>query len=177
MCVVATLDAIPHNLPLHLTSFVGREREIAAYTLLLGEARLLTLTGTGGAGKTRLALQVAARVVEHYPDGVWVADLAPLADAALVPQTVAMACGVTETAGRPVLEALIAAWRSRRVLLVLDNCEHLLQASAQLAHGLLQALPACLHPGHEPCASGNCRRDCAARPLTLSSPAGRGRGT
>src|SRR5579859_3989430 len=132
-----SLDASPNNLPLPLTSFVGREREIAAFTRLLGEARLLTLTGAGGAGKTRLALQVAAGVVEDFPDGVWVAELAPLADAALVPQTVATACGVPETPGRPILESLVEYLRPRRVLLVLDNCEHLLEGCAALVHQLL----------------------------------------
>jgi class 3 adenylate cyclase len=89
-----TLDSLPHNLPLQLTSFVGRERELAEVAALLGAHRLLTLTGPGGTGKTRLALQAAADAVEAYPDGVWLAELAALADPALVPQAAAAAVGV-----------------------------------------------------------------------------------
>src|SRR6516164_444418 len=89
-----SLNARPNNLPIQLTSFIGRVREMAEVKTLIGTARLVTLTGSGGAGKTRLALQVAADVVEDYPDGVWLAELAPLADPALVPKTVASALSV-----------------------------------------------------------------------------------
>jgi predicted ATPase len=131
----------PNNLPLQPTSFVGREREIAAITQALSTTRLLTLTGAGGAGKTRLALQVAADLVEDYPDGVWFVDLAPLADPALVPATAAAALGVRDAAERPAQEALVAVLQARSALLLLDNCEHLLAACAALADALVRGCP------------------------------------
>jgi non-specific serine/threonine protein kinase len=129
------------SLPQPLTSFVGRARELAEVRRLLGTTRLLTLTGTGGTGKTRLALQAAADLVDGYPDGARFVDLAPLADPALVPQAAAAAVGVREEPGRPVLATLADALRRKRLLLVLDNCEHLLDASARLADALLRACP------------------------------------
>src|SRR5688500_16167234 len=135
--------AAPTNLPAPLSSFVGREREIAEVTrVLAGGARLVTLTGPGGAGKTRLALQVAARLLPAFPDGVWVADLAPLTDAALVLQVVASAAGIPEDSRSPPLATLSRALRTRRVLLVLDNCEHLVHACASLVEAVLGA---CAH--------------------------------
>jgi non-specific serine/threonine protein kinase len=134
-------SASPHNLPLQLTSFVGREREIAEVERLLGTTRLLTLTGAGGSGKTRLASEVAARVWGDYTDGVWLVELAALADPALVPQAVATALGVREAPGRTFTEALVAYLRPRCLLLILDNCEHLVAACAQLAEALLRAVP------------------------------------
>jgi predicted ATPase/transcriptional regulator with XRE-family HTH domain len=131
----------PHNLTLQLTSFVGRERELAEVAGLLGSSRLLTLTGTGGTGKTRLALEVAAALLGHYPQGVWLAELAPLADPAGVAPVVAAAVGVHGEAGQPLLATLLAALRSRRLLLVLDNCEHLLEACATLVEALLRGCP------------------------------------
>jgi predicted ATPase/class 3 adenylate cyclase len=136
-----SLDRLPHNLPGQLTGFVGRERELAEVAGLLGAQRLVTLTGPGGVGKTRLALQAAADALEGYPDGVWLAELAPLADPALVPQAVAAAVGVREEPARPLLGTLADALRPKRLLLVLDNCEHLLDASARLADALLRACP------------------------------------
>jgi predicted ATPase/DNA-binding NarL/FixJ family response regulator len=132
-------------LPVPLTSFVGRERELAAVRARLRDpgVRLLTLTGPGGTGKTRLALQ-AARAPDRggrFADGAWFVDLAPLADAALVPQAIATALGVREEAGRPLLETVQEALRPRRLLLVLDNCEHLVDACARVAEALLQACP------------------------------------
>ncbi|MBL0122408.1 MAG: tetratricopeptide repeat protein [Betaproteobacteria bacterium] len=128
-----------HNLPAQLNSFVGREREISELTELLGTTRLVTLTSMGGTGKTRLSLQVAAEVTEDYPDGVWFVELAPLGDERLVPQAVASVLGVKEVAGRPVLEALERFVRDRQLLLILDNCEHLVQACADLAKKLLRS--------------------------------------
>jgi predicted ATPase len=136
-----SLDALPNNLPRQLTSFVGRERELAQVRRLLAAAPLLTLTGVGGCGKTRLALQAAADALEAYPDGVWLVELAPLADPALVPQAVAAALGVREEPGRPLAATLTDALTPKRLLLVLDNCEHVLEACARLADALLRACP------------------------------------
>ena len=133
-----SLDATPNNLPRALTSFIGREAELAQVKELLGRSRLLTLLGVGGIGKTRLSLQVADDVIDRFPDGVWFVELATLHDPQLVPQAVASALGVKEAAGRPVLEALLNFLANRQVLLVLDNCEHLLQACAELAKQALQ---------------------------------------
>ncbi|HLE26902.1 MAG TPA: tetratricopeptide repeat protein [Anaerolineales bacterium] len=136
-----TLDTFPHNLPLQLTSFIGREKEIADVKRLLIGARLATLTGPGGIGKSRLSLQVAAELLELFPDGVWLVELAPLADPALVAQTVTTALGVREAPGRPILTILTEYLRTKNLLLLLDNCEHLVEACARLAEALLQACP------------------------------------
>jgi len=134
-----SLEAIPNNLPQQVTSFVGRQRELAEAGKLLRDNRLLTLVGPGGIGKTRLSLQIAADSMEDYPEGVWLVELAPLSDPRLVPQAVASALGVKEEAGRPVSEALAKFVQDRRILVILDNCEHLLDACAELAKQLLQA--------------------------------------
>jgi non-specific serine/threonine protein kinase len=130
-----------HNLPLARTSFVGREREKLEVKRLLAMTKLLTLTGTGGCGKTRLALKVASDLVGAYPDGVWLADLAPLADAELVPQAVAKALKVREQPARPLTETLVDTLRSRKMLLVVDNCEHLVEAVVSLVDALLDSCP------------------------------------
>jgi predicted ATPase len=125
------------NLPEALTSFIGRERELVEIKRLLPGKRLLTIVGAGGIGKTRLALQAAAEVVDAYRDGVWLAELASIRDPALVPTTVAQALGVQEKPGTPPIESLRAHLRSRQVLLILDNCEHLIEACAKLADAVL----------------------------------------
>ncbi len=130
-----------HNLPLALTSFVGRATERAEVTSLLTGTRLLTLTGAGGCGKTRLALTVATDLVTVYHDGVWLVELASLADEALVPQAAATVLGVQEQAQRPLTATLVDALQSRDMLLVLDNCEHLIDACAHLAQILLVGCP------------------------------------
>ena len=130
-----------HNLPAQLTSFLGRDQELAMLGKLLGEARLVTLTGAGGTGKTRLAVEFAAGMVERFPDGVWLADLAGVSDPGLVAAQVMEALGVRQAGDVPVLEALRFRLRSAELLLVLDNCEHLLDACAQLAGGLLAGSP------------------------------------
>ncbi|HEV2460102.1 MAG TPA: hypothetical protein VGS80_17225, partial [Ktedonobacterales bacterium] len=135
------LDGNAHNLPFELTSFVGRERELAELQALLLARRLLTLTGPGGTGKTRLALHLAADVVEAFTDGVWLVELAPLADPRLVPHTVAAVLGVREQPGRAMLDVLVDALRPKTLLLLLDNCEHLIATCAQLADTLLRAAP------------------------------------
>ena len=136
-----SLDRLPNNLPIQLTSFVGRMQEIAEVKGLLSKTRLLTLTGGGGSGKTRLGLQVAADLLEQYPDGVWLVELASLSDPALVPQTVASTLGVPEQPGQLLRETLVAHLRSKSLLLLLDNCEHLLAACRGLAGALLRACP------------------------------------
>ena len=136
-----SLESTPNNLPHQLTSFVGRERELEEVKRLLREARLVTLHGPGGLGKTRVSLQVAADVLDEYPDGVWFVELAPLSDPRMVPQAVASALGVKEEAGKPLTDALAKFVGDRRLLLILDNCEHLTLACAALAKQLLQAGP------------------------------------
>ncbi|MDQ4126384.1 MAG: LuxR C-terminal-related transcriptional regulator [Actinomycetota bacterium] len=131
----------PHNLPLELTSFVGREREVAEVKRSLGDGRLLTLTGPGGCGKSRLAMVVAFEVVEGFADGVWWVGLAPLSDPALIPQVVAQVLGLREAPGRPLSEALVEHLHNKRMLLVLDNCEHLIDACAELVGILLRSCP------------------------------------
>jgi non-specific serine/threonine protein kinase len=128
-------------LPIPLTSFIGRERELAAVGVLLAQGRLLTLTGPGGVGKTRLATEVARGVAHNFPDGIWFAELAPVGEPALVPQAVATLLGVRDGAERSLTESIVAALGERAALLVLDNCEHLVGACAALASALLAACP------------------------------------
>ncbi len=130
-----------NNLPLARTSFVGRRREKLEVKRLLAMTRLLTLTGAGGCGKTRLALEVARDLVGAYPEGAWLVYLAPLSKAELVPQAVAQALGVREQPARPLLETLKDALRSRKMLLVMDNCEHLVEAVVGLVDALLDSCP------------------------------------
>jgi len=134
-----SLDVLPNNLPRQLTSFVGREREIAEVKRLLSTTSILMLTGAGGCGKTRLALRVAAEVLDTYADGVWLAELAALRDPELVLQTVAAAVGVREVTGRSLLATLLDYLGPKELLLVVDNCEHLLAACAELMDALLRA--------------------------------------
>jgi non-specific serine/threonine protein kinase len=131
---------VPTNLPAQLTRFIGREQDVAEVRRLLAANRLVTLTGVGGCGKTRLALEVAAQVPADYPDGVWLTQLAPLADPALVPNAVAAALGLT-LSGERAREVVAESLRGKHLLLVLDNCEHLVGACADLAEGLLRACP------------------------------------
>jgi predicted ATPase/transcriptional regulator with XRE-family HTH domain len=130
-----------HNLPTQLTSFIGRGREVAAIQDQLRRARLLTLTGVGGVGKTRLALETAASLVEAFPDGVWLAELAPLADPSVLAQFIAGALGIPEIPGRSVDSAIVDYLRIRQTLLVLDNCEHLVEACAALVTTLIRTCP------------------------------------
>jgi non-specific serine/threonine protein kinase len=129
------------NLPVELTSFIGRERELAEIRRLLTTGRLITLTGAGGSGKTRLALRIGHELAEPTPDGVWLVELAPLADAALVPQTVLAALGAREVPNQPAIATLVTLLRPRSVLLILDNCEHLVDACARLAETILRTCP------------------------------------
>jgi predicted ATPase len=134
-----TPQRAPNNLPTQLSSFVGREKELTEVRRLLKDVRLLTLTGAGGCGKTRLALAAADELVETFEDGVWLMDLAPLADPSLVPQAVASTLGLREQPGRSLTVALSNYLASKQVLLVLDNCEHLIEACAELAESLLRS--------------------------------------
>jgi len=136
-----TLSVLPNNLPTQLTSFVGREHELAQLVELVGTNRIVTLTGAGGVGKTRLALQAAAELVEGYPDGAWFVDLAPLRDPALVASTTAAAVGIGEVTGRAALDALGDHLRTRKSVIVLDNCEHVVGSAAQVVEDLAKACP------------------------------------
>ena len=135
------MNVVPNNLPLQLSSFIGREREIAEVRRRLDTSRLVTLTGPGGAGKTRLAIQVAGMMADRFADGVWFIPLVSLAVPALLPQAVASAVGLLEQPDRPLMDSLTQHLRTRQLLLVLDNCEHLIESCAQLATNLLQACP------------------------------------
>jgi predicted ATPase/class 3 adenylate cyclase len=135
-----TLDARPNNLPVQLTSFIGREAEISRIGQLLGRTRLLTLTGAGGTGKSRLALQVAAQVLTEFKDGGFFVDLSSLTDPALVPSAVARALGVPEAAGRSVLEAVKDHLRDKELLLIVDNFEQVEEAGPVIEE-LLTAAP------------------------------------
>jgi predicted ATPase/DNA-binding CsgD family transcriptional regulator len=131
----------PHNLPSELSSFVGREKELPEVRRLLENNRLLTLTGSGGCGKSRLAVAAAGELVERFEDGVWMVELASLAEPSLVPQAVAFSLGVRERSGSSLTEALSDYLRTRNLLLILDNCEHLIEACAELAEALLRSCP------------------------------------
>ena len=133
--------ALPNNLPQQVTSFIGRETQVAEVKARLNKTRLLTLTGAGGSGKTRLSLQVAADLLTGDGDGVWLVELAALTDPALVPQAVADVLGVKEQVGQPIQRTLVEWLKTKRLLLVLDNCEHLVGACASLAADLLRACP------------------------------------
>jgi len=136
-----SLEATPNNLPQQVTSFIGRQRELGEAKTLLESTRLLTLLGMGGLGKTRLSLQIAADVLEKHPDGVWFIDLAPIKDASLVPNAVAQVLGVHEEPGKPLMQTLCAHLKEHNVLLVVDNCEHLVSACASLADAFLRGTP------------------------------------
>jgi predicted ATPase/class 3 adenylate cyclase len=135
-----TLDARPNNLPVQLTSFIGREDDIAEVGRLLGRTRLLTLTGAGGTGKTRLAIQVAAAMLTEYRDGSWFVDLSSVTDPALVASAIAQALGAPEVAGRPALEAVRDHLHDKDLLLVVDNFEQVAEA-APMIEELLTAAP------------------------------------
>jgi len=131
----------PHNLPASGTSFLGRDAEVTECRGLLNRARLLTLTGAGGCGKTRLAMEVAAGLLAEYPDGVWFTDLAPIHEDARVHQAVATSAGVREEPQRPLIDVLADALREKRTLLILDNCDGRLGPCAQLASAILRSCP------------------------------------
>ena len=130
-----------HNLPMQLTSFVEREAEMHEVRQLVADNRLVTLTGAGGAGKTRLAVEIAAGIAPEFGDGVWYVDLAPITDAEVVPVAVARALGLPDQPGRSTMDTLLRFVADRQLLILLDNCEHLLDASAELVVALLAGAP------------------------------------
>jgi predicted ATPase/DNA-binding CsgD family transcriptional regulator len=137
----ATAAAASHRLPVQLTSFVGRSLQMDELRPEIVGNRLVTLTGAGGAGKTRLAIEVAGQMTSYFSDGIWYADLAPVTHPVVVPITVARAFGLPDQPGRSITDTLLSFVRERQILLVLDNCEHLLEASAALVSELLAACP------------------------------------
>ena len=134
-------EVSPNNLPLALTELIGREQALAELVQLADSARLLTLTGAGGIGKTRLAIQLGVELLSRFPDGVWLVELAALSDPNLVPQAVASALSAREQPGHSITQTLIEHLQPRRVCLILDNCEHLISSCAQLAAILLPRCP------------------------------------
>jgi len=136
---IKSLDSYPNNLPIQLTSFIGREHELTEAKKRLASARLLTMIGPGGTGKTRLSLQIGAELLPTFADGVWLVELAPLADPSLIMQTIASALGLREQLGMSLNELLIDFLRAKNLVLIIDNCEHLVDACAQLVDQLLHA--------------------------------------
>jgi len=136
-----SLDALPNNLPIQPTSFRGREQDLEEVKRLLERHRVLTLVGSGGVGKTRLAVQVGADLLDRFPDGVWLADIAPITDPELVASVVGSALGMGQSEDRRVDEAIPAWLRGKRLLLIMDNCEHLLGATAVLADAIQRNAP------------------------------------
>jgi predicted ATPase/class 3 adenylate cyclase len=136
-----SLDTIPNNLPIQPTSFRGRERDVEEVKTLLSQHKLLTLVGSGGVGKTRLALQVGAEVLDDYPDGVWLIDFAPITDPELVSSVIAQAIGMPQVGGRRIAESIPQWLRRKKPLLILDNCEHVLEAVAAIVDAILRSCP------------------------------------
>jgi predicted ATPase/class 3 adenylate cyclase len=133
--------ALPNNLPAQLSTFIGRARELSEVRALVDSSRMVTLTGAGGCGKTRLSLQVAAEMLDGCGDGVWLVELAAVADPQAVPAVISGALGIVPQAGRPVLETLLDALVPQDILIVLDNCEHLIDACAKTADALVRRCP------------------------------------
>ena len=136
-----TLSALANNLPTTLTSFVGREREVADLGQLLAEKRIVTILGSGGIGKTRISAQVAAQQLDRYADGIWFVELAPLSDGAFIPNTIARLVGIELAPGNEAMSSLVTALRGKRMLFVLDNCEHVIDAAARVAAALASGCP------------------------------------
>jgi predicted ATPase/class 3 adenylate cyclase len=136
-----SLVTLPNNLPRHLSSFVGRRTDVADVRQLTTEAPLVTLTGPGGVGKTRLCIQVAAEMLDTFADGVWLVELETLTDERLVAQQIAVSLGIAEASDADAQESVLAHLRTRQALLILDNCEHVIGAVARLANALLRGCP------------------------------------
>ena len=159
------LDTTPGNLRPATTSLIGRESEIAEIQAAVQAHRLVTLTGVGGVGKTRLATEVAARLADEFPDGVWVFELAAVTDPAAVPDAVAAVLGITQQPGKTVSESVAAALEGRVRLLVFDNCEHVLDAAADLIEAILAQSATVTDLGHQPRRAGGRRRAVVAGAL------------
>ncbi|MDQ2908487.1 MAG: NB-ARC domain-containing protein, partial [Candidatus Eremiobacteraeota bacterium] len=136
-----SLDALPNNLPQQLTSFVGRDDEVAKIKALLQKNRLVTLVGTGGAGKTRCAQQIGAELLDGSGDGVWLVELAPTSDPSLVPNVIAHTLGLQESSDRPPLETLLAFLKRKHLLLIVDNCEHVIDEARNVTAAILRGAP------------------------------------
>jgi predicted ATPase/class 3 adenylate cyclase len=134
-------DVLPNNLPMQLTSFIGREHELSEAKQFLSNTRLLTLTGPGGTGKTRLSLQIAQQVLPEFSHGVWLVELAPLTDPTLIPQTIVSVFSLREAPNTSLVDILTTYLRAKQLLLILDNCEHLIAACAKLSTDLLHVCP------------------------------------
>ena len=168
------LDASPGNLRAAATSFIGRESEVGEVQAAVKAHRLVTLTGVGGVGKTRLALEVAGRLADEFPDGVWFFELAAVTDPAAVPDAVAAVLGITQQPGKSVAEAWPPPWRAGSRLLVFDNCEHVLDAAADLIEAILAASatvprfwpPAAKDSGSPTSSCGRCPRWTSAQEST-----------
>src|SRR3984885_7661722 len=133
--------ALPNNLPAQLATFVGRERELSQLRAMVGSSRLVTVTGAGGAGKTRLGLQAAAELLDGSGDGVWLVELAAISDENAVAPAICEVLGIAAQPGRPVLETLLDALGPQDLLILLDNCEHLIDACAKIADAILRRCP------------------------------------
>ena len=164
-----SLDAIPNNLPQQLTSFIGREKEIAEIKGLLATTRLLTLTGSGGCGKTRLALQVAADGLESSADGVWLVELAALADPGLVPQAVASVLGLREERGAPLTQTLVEHLRSRQAAAGAGQLRAPDRRLRARSPTRCCGMPAGRRPGHEPRSAGDRRRTDVSRAVAVDA--------
>ncbi|MDB5039409.1 MAG: putative ATPase [Candidatus Eremiobacteraeota bacterium] len=164
-----SLNVANNNLPQQVTRLVGRDRDVAEIQAIVDGERIVTLLGTGGVGKTRCALQVGAEMLDRFQDGVWFADLAPLGDGTLVAGEIGSIFNVQESASRPMLDTLVRHLASKRLLLILDNCEHLIEASAKVAAALARACPGVnvLATSREPL---NVRGEIVHRLPTLSVP-------
>ncbi len=136
-----SLDAFPTNLPLQLSSFVGRVEELEDVAAALQSTRVVTLSGVGGVGKTRLALQIAAEVLPRYRDGAWLIELGPVGEPDAVVEVAASTLGIQQHQGRSLAESVVEALRGKQMLLVVDNCEHVLDASAALVESLVRSCP------------------------------------
>lgn len=137
---LTSLDARPNNLPVQSTALLGRERELISAKHLVASHRLVTISGAGGVGKTRFALQLGADLIDHYERGVWFADLSPISESSLAPSAIAQALEVTQ-AGDAIESSLLRSLKHKELLLILDNCEHVLEAVAPLADAILRACP------------------------------------
>ena len=160
---------MPNNLPVQTTSFVGREKQLDDVKSLLKNTRLLTLMGTGGTGKTRLALETGAQLINAFRDGVWLAELALFAEPERVVEAVAAAVGAREEPDRPLRETLINFLRGKNLLLLLDNCEHLLSADFVARRRAIAILPSPQDPRDKPAFSWHRRRSGLLRPSARGS--------